>query len=198
LKDTQENFLSKAAECQHLDSTKKKILQILFYKLLSQSEKTALKRKHVQIQKDKSTANDYNLKKNKTENDELPKNQERVKIELSKTSRPHRHSDSSSGSFEDKFDILCRIMCSKLDTIKDDLMAKFVESDGKIKQFQNQLAGLRNKLDSIQKKAKGKKNRRKKEETESDEEFPTEESEECLGSESDSFEEELRITRRRR
>ena len=105
MKDTQEKFLSKAAECQHLDASKKKIRQILFYKLLQQAEKTELKRKYSDVQKDKSIANDYKLKKNKTQNDELPKNQGKVKIELSKTSHHHRHSDSSSGSTEDKFDI---------------------------------------------------------------------------------------------
>ena len=193
--------MSKAAECQHLDASKKKIRQILFYKLLQQAEKAELKRKYSDIQKDKSSANDYKLKKNKTQNDELPKNQGKVKIELSKTSHRHRHSDSSSGSTEDKFDILSRIMCSKLDHMKEDLMAKIVESDGKIKQFQNQLTGFRNKLDSIQKKTKRNNNRRnQEEETDSDEEeFATEESEEEIeSSERDSFEEELRITRRRR
>jgi len=215
IKDTQENLLQRAEECNHLDSSRKKIKKILFYKLLPQSEKTNLKRKHDKLQEQNESNDDYQIKKFKFQDQKntntiaVEEKKNLVQVNLSRQSQipPNNYSIENN---EEKSDVLCKILMSKMELIKEELLKKIHEIDGKIKQLENKLNGFKNKVDGLEKKFKsskkkikktnGKRDRKKKnqesDEEENDEETGSEDSND--DQEENFFEEEVtRITRRR-
>ena len=81
MKETQKNLLQRAGEWNHLDSSKKKIIKNLFYKLLPQSEKTNLKRKYDKLQGENESNDGYQTKKFKLQDQ---KNTNAIEVEEKK------------------------------------------------------------------------------------------------------------------
>lgn len=131
-----------------------KIRPVAFYRLLSQGEKTCLKRKYNKFKEeddDGDEANKEEERKHFKMINNTPK-QDKIGIYLQKKRTTENFNFFAEDKLEGELYTACQVIFQKMDLMGEDLKSKINEVNGRINQVENKVNGFSNKLEDIQKK----------------------------------------------